>query len=153
MFYSSYFSRRVISFANNSVLVNEAWKVWEKTVSATCKEGEKMDRDRVNILREKLWIYANIFSDSSVAQDECCESLRKALEACDFEKDIQEFLQLNDTGNQMKEPPAYVPFTIETAEEYDAMAQKSGIRNKGSAFLNFLGMGNSSASSCNFLFL
>jgi hypothetical protein len=125
------------------MLVNEAWKNWEKNVLATCKEGEKMDIDRANILREKLWVYANINSDALVGQDEECEGIRSTLETCDFQKDVQEFLSFNGSGIKIKEPPSYVPFTVETAQEYDAMMPRK------KSVIDFFGLGNLSIGSCN----
>lgn len=89
-------------YQHNGIIVNDSWKTWEKTMTASCKEGEKMDRDRLRFLREKMWLYTNIYSESFVTQDDGCEKVRASLEKCDFEADIQEFLRVNGTGSTIK---------------------------------------------------
>ena len=49
-------------YQHNGIMVNDAWKTWEKTMIAGCRDAEKMDKDRLSFLREKIWLYTNIFS-------------------------------------------------------------------------------------------
>ncbi|CAG8460659.1 12754_t:CDS:10 [Ambispora gerdemannii] len=56
---------------------------------------------RIQFLKTHLWEFANLISQSCVADDESSESIRISLEECDIEKDIAIFIRERATGPEI----------------------------------------------------
>lgn len=63
------------------------------------QDYQKMEEDRFQFIRGSLWNYSNFVSAFCVSEDESSELIRLSLEKCDFEKDLDDFLDKNATGS------------------------------------------------------
>ncbi|KAJ3221080.1 hypothetical protein HK099_003797 [Clydaea vesicula] len=109
--------------------LQEVHKKWEEDMRTCCTDCQKLEEDRIDYLRTKLWTYANLISTTCVSDgifinqllnltitDEGCERIRVSLEKCDIEKDIQEFLEKSATGSEIPPPLQYINFYTQTNE-------------------------------------
>lgn len=72
-----------------------------------CENAEACEAERIKYLRKNAWEYANAVSSSCICDDQSAENIRLSLEKCSYVKDIEEFVQLNGTGNMT---PAHIKF-------------------------------------------
>ncbi|KTF86857.1 hypothetical protein cypCar_00013870 [Cyprinus carpio] len=68
---------------------------------------EKQEMERINTLRNGVWTHLNHLSQQCVTSDELYEDVRKSLEQCNIQEDIEHFINLRRTGDK---PPAPVPY-------------------------------------------
>ncbi|KAG8537070.1 hypothetical protein GDO81_025138, partial [Engystomops pustulosus] len=68
---------------------------------------ETQECDRINYYRNAVWTHANQLSQQCVSTDVMCEEVRRALEGCNIEKDIEHFTDGHKTGDK---PPAPIPY-------------------------------------------
>lgn len=97
-------------YANAIKLVNETTDKWNREWKAACDKFQDLEEERVDFLKSNLWTYANLASTVCVSDDESCERIRTALERCEVEKDIMEFIETKGTGQEIPEAPKYVNF-------------------------------------------
>ncbi|CAG8438937.1 5766_t:CDS:10 [Ambispora leptoticha] len=83
---------------------------WNYDWRVACDKFQYMEEERIHFLKTHLWEFANLISQSCVADDESSESIRVSLEACDIEKDISSFIRERATGPEIPEPPSYINF-------------------------------------------
>ena len=84
-----------------TVLVLEEGRVhWEREYELCCVKFQALEEERIDFLRNNIWIYTNIFSQACVHVDERMEQVRKVLELCDIDKDIDEFVRNYRTGSE-----------------------------------------------------
>ena len=57
-----------------------------------------MEEDRIDFLRNILWQYSNLLADVCVQDDQAYERIRKSLEKCDIDADIELFINSKATG-------------------------------------------------------
>ncbi|OBS72162.1 hypothetical protein A6R68_13264 [Neotoma lepida] len=62
------------------------------------KVFEAQECERINFFRNALWLHVNQLSQQCVTNDEMYEQVRKSLEMCSIEKDIQYFVNQRKTG-------------------------------------------------------
>uniref|UniRef100_A0A8K9UV00 Proline-serine-threonine phosphatase interacting protein 2 n=1 Tax=Oncorhynchus mykiss TaxID=8022 RepID=A0A8K9UV00_ONCMY len=79
---------------------------WQKEHVKACEVFEKQEVERINTLRNMVWTHLNQLSQQCVTSDELYEEVRKSLEHCDIQKDIEHFVNLRRTGDK---PPGTVP--------------------------------------------
>ncbi|KAI8614456.1 hypothetical protein BC830DRAFT_1169424 [Chytriomyces sp. MP71] len=89
---------------------------WEEDFRVTCNEFQKLEEERIDYLRGRLWAYANIISTLCVSDDESCERIRGSLEKCSVAKDLALFLDMSSTGTLVPQPLQYVNYYSKSSE-------------------------------------
>uniref|UniRef100_A0A4W3HWS4 Proline-serine-threonine phosphatase interacting protein 2 n=1 Tax=Callorhinchus milii TaxID=7868 RepID=A0A4W3HWS4_CALMI len=82
-------------------------KDWETEHIRTCEMLEQQDCERIHGLRNTMWVHSNLLSQECVANDETYEEIRKVLEQCNIQKDLEFYVDLKRTGDT---PPAIIPY-------------------------------------------
>ncbi|KAK7890738.1 formin-binding protein [Exophiala xenobiotica] len=106
-----------INMASNSQEYEAAVKVleettgrWNKEWKAACDKFQDLEEERLDFTKSSLWAFANIASTVCVSDDASCEKVRLALENCEVEKDICNFIKTCGTGQEIPDPPRYINF-------------------------------------------
>uniref|UniRef100_A0A8C9EXL0 Proline-serine-threonine phosphatase interacting protein 2 n=1 Tax=Pavo cristatus TaxID=9049 RepID=A0A8C9EXL0_PAVCR len=68
---------------------------------------ETQECERISYFRNALWLHVNQLSQGCVQNDEKYEEIRKSLEMCSIEKDIEFFVNLRRTGSTAPAPIVY----------------------------------------------
>ncbi|NXE80339.1 PPIP2 protein, partial [Cochlearius cochlearius] len=80
---------------------------WQKEHIKACEFFETQECERINYFRNALWLHVNQLSQDCVQNDEKYEEIRKSLEMCSIEKDIDFFVNLRKTGSAAPAPVVY----------------------------------------------
>ncbi|CAB1318114.1 unnamed protein product [Coregonus sp. 'balchen'] len=64
-----------------------------------------------------VWTHLNQLSQQCVTSDELYEEVRKSLEQCDIQEDIEHFVNLRRTGDKPPAPILYENFYSSQREE------------------------------------
>ncbi|XP_061589261.1 proline-serine-threonine phosphatase-interacting protein 2 [Cololabis saira] len=80
---------------------------WLKEHVKACEMFERQSVERINFLRTTVWTHLNQLSQECVTSDELYEEVRKSLEQCNIQEDIEHFVNLRRTGDK---PPAQVVY-------------------------------------------
>ncbi|XP_004549779.1 proline-serine-threonine phosphatase-interacting protein 2 isoform X1 [Maylandia zebra] len=83
---------------------------WIKEHIKACEMFEKQSVERINFLRNTVWTHLNQLSQQCVTSDELYEEVRKSLEQCDIQEDIEHFVNLRQTGDKPPVPVVYENF-------------------------------------------
>ncbi|KAK5088765.1 formin-binding protein [Lithohypha guttulata] len=83
---------------------------WNKEWKAACDKFQDLEEERLDFTKSSLWAFANIASTVCVSDDASCEKIRLALENCEVEKDIANFVKVCGTGQEIPDPPRYINF-------------------------------------------
>lgn len=97
-------------YKESVVVLEEARVHWEREYELCCLKFQSLEEERIDFLRNIIWIYTNIFSQSCVHIDDRMEEVRKVLEKCDIEKDIDEFVRNCRTGSERPVEISYQNF-------------------------------------------
>jgi len=81
---------------------------WEKEWKDYCDSCQDLEEERMDFMKDIIWIYVNLVSTICVHDDQSCERVRTALDKHETEKDIENFVNLYGTGNQIYRPPNFV---------------------------------------------
>ncbi|KAM6936837.1 proline-serine-threonine phosphatase-interacting protein 1a [Xenentodon cancila] len=94
---------------------------WESAHIDTCEAFQQLEEDRINVLRNALWVHCNHFSMQCVKDDECYESTRKMLETCDIVVDNNCFVEMKKI---QPTPPA--PIEYQNYYESNVSTERNG---------------------------
>ncbi|XP_026886293.1 proline-serine-threonine phosphatase-interacting protein 2 [Electrophorus electricus] len=83
---------------------------WLKEHIHTCQFLEKQEVERISTLRNIVWTHLNHLSQQCVTSDELYEEVRRSLEQCDIQEDIEHFINLRRTGDKPPAPILYENF-------------------------------------------
>ncbi|XP_015236923.1 PREDICTED: proline-serine-threonine phosphatase-interacting protein 2 [Cyprinodon variegatus] len=83
---------------------------WLKEHINACEIFEKQSIERINFLRNTVWTHLNQLSQQCVTSDELYEEVRRSLEQCDIQEDIEHFVNLRRTGDKPPAPVVYENF-------------------------------------------
>ncbi|XP_061469610.1 proline-serine-threonine phosphatase-interacting protein 2 isoform X2 [Rhineura floridana] len=80
---------------------------WENEHVKACEFFESQESERINYFRNALWLHVNQLSQECVKNDDNYEEIRKSLEQCSIEKDIECFVNFRKTGAVPPAPVVY----------------------------------------------
>ncbi|CAK6955869.1 proline-serine-threonine phosphatase-interacting protein 2 [Scomber scombrus] len=83
---------------------------WLKEHIKACDMFEKQATERISFLRNTVWTHLNQMSQQCVNSDELYEEVRKSLEQCNVQEDIEHFVNLRRTGDKPPAPVMYENF-------------------------------------------
>ncbi|KAB5543748.1 hypothetical protein PHYPO_G00083210 [Pangasianodon hypophthalmus] len=94
-------------YNQNVLALGKMREEWLNEHVKACEIFEKQEVERISVLRNVVWTHLNQLSQQCVTSDELYEEVRKSLEQCDIQEDIEHFVNLRRTGDK---PPASVPY-------------------------------------------
>ncbi|XP_067886008.1 proline-serine-threonine phosphatase-interacting protein 2 isoform X1 [Heterodontus francisci] len=94
-------------YQQNVSILEKIQEEWQIEHVKTCEFLEKQDCERIHSIRNTMWVHANQLSQECVTSDEMYEEIRKVLELCNIQKDLEFFIDLKRTGDT---PPASIPY-------------------------------------------
>ncbi|XP_057177965.1 proline-serine-threonine phosphatase-interacting protein 2 [Triplophysa rosa] len=97
-------------YSHNVSTLAKIREEWLNEHVKACEFFEKQELERINSLRNVVWIHLNHLSQQCVTSDELYEEVRKSLEQCNIQEDIEHFINLRRTGDKPPAPIAYENF-------------------------------------------
>ncbi|KAM4708203.1 proline-serine-threonine phosphatase-interacting protein 2 isoform 1-T1 [Discoglossus pictus] len=95
------------TYQQNISLLDKIREDWQNEHINACTFFENQEWERINHFRNAVWTHVNQLSQQCVTSDVMYEEVRKSLEACNIEKDIEYFTDHHKTGDK---PPAPIPY-------------------------------------------
>ncbi|NXD73146.1 PPIP2 protein, partial [Eolophus roseicapillus] len=95
------------SYQQSVTTLEKIREEWQKEHVKACEFFETQECERINYFRNALWLHVNQLSQDCVQNDEKYEEIRKSLELCSIEKDIDFFVNLRKTGSLAPAPVVY----------------------------------------------
>ncbi|KAM4808774.1 proline-serine-threonine phosphatase-interacting protein 2 [Rhinophrynus dorsalis] len=95
------------TYQQNISLLDKIREDWQKEHIKACVFFENQEWERINYFRNAVWTHVNQLSQQCVTSDVMCEEIRKTLEGCNIEKDVEYFTLNHKTGDK---PPAPIPY-------------------------------------------
>lgn len=80
---------------------------WQNEHTKACEFFETQECERINYFRNALWLHVNLLSQQCVQSDEKYEEIRRNLEMCSIERDIEYFVNFRKTGSMRPAPVVY----------------------------------------------
>ncbi|KAM4527777.1 proline-serine-threonine phosphatase-interacting protein 2 isoform 2-T2 [Odontesthes bonariensis] len=97
-------------YQQNVTTLTKISEDWLNEHVNVCEVFEKQSVERINFLRNTVWTHLNQLSQQCVSSDELYEEVRKSLEQCDIQEDIEHFVNLRRTGGKPPAPVVYENF-------------------------------------------
>ncbi|XP_078541074.1 proline-serine-threonine phosphatase-interacting protein 1 isoform X2 [Lissotriton helveticus] len=95
------------AYSQNVEMLEKARIEWELAHINSCDAFQTQEYDRITVLRSALWVHCNHYSMQCVKDDELYEEVRKGLEECDVDADVDFFIQNKMTGTERPAPILY----------------------------------------------
>lgn len=114
-------------YKESVVVLEEARVHWEREYELCCVKFQALEEERIDFLRNIIWIFTNIFSQACVHVDERMEQVRKVLEVCNIEKDIDEFVRSYRTGS---DHPCEIPYQNFYQPKINSSSKKISVPSK-----------------------
>ncbi|XP_040397435.1 proline-serine-threonine phosphatase-interacting protein 2 isoform X2 [Cygnus olor] len=95
------------SYQQSITALEKIREEWMKEHIKACEFFETQECERIRYFRSALWLHVNQLSQGCVQNDEKYEEIRKSLEMCSIEKDIDFFVNLRKTGSSAPAPVVY----------------------------------------------
>ncbi|NXE28302.1 PPIP2 protein, partial [Ardeotis kori] len=95
------------SYQQSITTLEKIREEWQKEHIKACEFFETQECERINYFRNALWLHVNQLSQDCVHNDEKYEEIRRSLEMCSIEKDIDFFVNLRKTGSLAPAPVVY----------------------------------------------
>ncbi|NWQ69037.1 PPIP2 protein, partial [Neopipo cinnamomea] len=95
------------SYQQSVTTLEKVREEWQKEHIKACEFFETQECDRISYVRNALWLHVNQLSLGCVQNDEKYEEIRKSLEMCSIEKDVDFFVNLRKTGSLAPAPVVY----------------------------------------------
>ncbi|XP_077099196.1 proline-serine-threonine phosphatase-interacting protein 2 isoform X2 [Siphateles boraxobius] len=108
-------------YSQNVLVLGKMREEWLNEHVKACEFFEKQEVERINMLRNVVWTHLNHLSQQCVTSDEIYEEVRRSLEQCNVQEDIEHFVNLRRTGDK---PPAPVPY-----ENFYNNQRSAGVRS------------------------
>ncbi|XP_026152407.1 proline-serine-threonine phosphatase-interacting protein 2 [Mastacembelus armatus] len=99
-------------YQQNVAALGKVRDEWLKEHMKACEVFEKQSIERISFLRNIVWTHLNQLSQQCVTSDELYEEVRKSLEQCDVQEDVEHFVNLRRTGDKPPAPVMYENFYI-----------------------------------------
>lgn len=84
--------------------------LWEREMEILCQKYQELEEQRIAYLRHQMWTLTNYCSQTYVEDDEAYENVRKTLEKCNVDDDIDLFVREKCTGSDRPAPIPYENF-------------------------------------------
>ncbi|XP_027031209.1 proline-serine-threonine phosphatase-interacting protein 2 isoform X1 [Tachysurus fulvidraco] len=97
-------------YNQNILALSKLREEWLNEHVKACEMFEKQEVERISVLRNVVWTHLNQLSQQCVTSDELYEEVRKSLEQCDIQEDIEHFINLRRTGDKPPAPILYENF-------------------------------------------
>ncbi|XP_066507848.1 proline-serine-threonine phosphatase-interacting protein 2 [Hoplias malabaricus] len=97
-------------YNQNVCVLSKVREEWLNEHVKACEVFEKQEAERISTLRNVVWTHLNQLSQQCVTSDELYEEVRKSLEQCDIQEDIEHFINLRRTGDKPPAPVLYENF-------------------------------------------
>ncbi|NXS92871.1 PPIP2 protein, partial [Jacana jacana] len=110
------------SYQQSVTTLEKIREEWQKEHIKACEFFETQECERINYFRNALWLHVNQLSQDCVRNDEKYEEIRRSLEMCSIEKDIDFFVNLRKTGSSAPAPVAYENY-------YNTQRNAAGVRS------------------------
>ncbi|KAG8922800.1 hypothetical protein FRC01_013586 [Tulasnella sp. 417] len=96
-------------YQNSARGLAETCKHWEGEWKTYCDQCQDLEDERIELVKDIAWTYANAVSTVCVADDESCEKIRVSLESVDVDKEMENFVKYYGTGPIIMEPVLVPP--------------------------------------------
>ncbi|KAF7294062.1 SH3-domain-containing protein [Mycena kentingensis (nom. inval.)] len=101
---------------------------WERDWKEYCDASQDIEEDRLDFMKDIVWLYANAVSTLCVSDDQSCERIRTVLDQLEPDKDVENFVHEYGTGNTMPDMPVFVPYPDQQPDGSSRQPPPSGSR-------------------------
>ncbi|XP_028915209.1 proline-serine-threonine phosphatase-interacting protein 2 [Ornithorhynchus anatinus] len=112
-------------------LLDKIREDWQSEHIKACEFCEAQENERIHFFRNSLWLHMNQLSQQCVTSDELYEEVRKSLEMCSIEKDIEYFVNCRKTGQVPPAPVLYENYYNSQKNANPGKAQGPSVARRG----------------------
>ena len=102
---------KLIGRDQSEKIITKFWScLQENEHAAVCDEFQRMEANRIAVMRNSIWVFTNLVSDYCTELDESRERIRLVAEQCDEENDVKDFSLKKSVNTIPLQPIEYLPF-------------------------------------------